>query len=208
MDAANNSITDEDLVIGVLSGGGSFFGVSSILGTTSFYQPLALYWEYIAAANPYRYVSAVAGDGNWEDSNHWVSLLDPNYRIIDADGNIVNGVPTTPELGLDGTDGDFGLVCVEGITAPALGPDECVDLATGAVSPSGVPAENNEIPGSLTTAGLSNNLGWADAVSVNNLIGSVNDGSVEGNITTLESSTVQAQIDADGRRGNASGSDH
>jgi uncharacterized protein with beta-barrel porin domain len=127
--AANNTLSDEDLVIGVLSGGSRFFGPQafSSLGTTSFYQPLSLYWQYIAATNPYRYVGAVAGNGNWEDPNHWVSLLDPAYRVIDTGGNVVNGLPTTPELGLSGTEGDFGAVCVE-FEQPG---DGCVDVATG-----------------------------------------------------------------------------
>lgn len=129
LDAANNALTDEDLVIGVLSGGSRFFGLQqfSSLGTTSFYQPLSLYWQYIAATNPYRYVGAHAGNGNWEDANHWVSLIDPMYRVIDANGNVVNGLPTTHELGRNGTEGDFGAVCVEFEEAG----DGCVDVATG-----------------------------------------------------------------------------
>lgn len=129
LDAANNTLSDEDLVIGVLSGGSRFFGPQpfSSLGTTSFYQPLSLYWQYIVATNPYRYVGARAGNGNWEDPNHWVTLLDPMYRVIDASGNVVNGLPTTPELGLNGTEGDFGAVCVE-FEEPG---DGCVDVATG-----------------------------------------------------------------------------
>lgn len=129
LDAAGNTLSDEDLVIGVLSGGSRFFGPQrfSSLGTTSFYQPLSLYWQYIAATNPYRYVGARAGNGNWEDTGHWVTLLDPAYRVIDASGNVVNGLPTAPELGLGGTGGDFGAVCVE---FEAEG-DGCVDVATG-----------------------------------------------------------------------------
>ena len=129
LDAANNSLSTEDLVIGVLSGGSRFFGGQSFssIGTTSFYQPLSLYWQYIAANNPYRYVGAVAGNGNWEDPNHWVTLLDPAYRVINSQGQVVNGLPTTPELGPNGTDGDFGAVCVE-FEAPG---DGCVDTATG-----------------------------------------------------------------------------
>lgn len=129
LDAANNTLSTEDLVIGVLSGGSRFFGPQrfSSLGTTSFYQPLSLYWQYIVETNPYRYVGAKAGDGNWEDANHWVTLLDPMYRVIDANGNVVNGLPTTPQQGLNGTEGDFGAVCVE-FEEPG---DGCVDVATG-----------------------------------------------------------------------------
>lgn len=131
LDAANNALSHEDLVIGVLSGGSRFFGASqpfSSLGTPSFYQPLSLHWQYIIANNPYRYVAAKAGNGNWEDGNHWVTQLDPMYRVINAQGQVVNGLPTTPELGPDGTGGDFGAVC------RVFGdPDDlCTDLATGA----------------------------------------------------------------------------
>lgn len=129
LDAANNTLSDEDLVIGVLSGGSRVFGEQSFssIGTTSFYQPLSLYWQYIVENNPYRYVGAVAGSGNWEDASRWVTLLDPAYRVINASGQVVNGLPTTPELGPNGTDGDFGAICVE-FEAPG---DGCVNLATG-----------------------------------------------------------------------------
>mgnify|MGYP002654535699 FL=1 len=124
-----NPITNENLVIGVLSGGSRFFGAQPFgtLGTTSFYQPLSLFWQYVVANNPYRYVTANAGDGNWEDASRWQTTLDPNYRVIDSTGRIVNGLPTTPELGLGGTGGDWGAVCIE-FEAPG---DSCTDTRTG-----------------------------------------------------------------------------
>ena len=128
--ADRNTLSNEDLVIGVLSGGSRFFGPTqpfSSIGTSSFYQPLSLYWQYIVENNPYRYVAAKGGDGNWEDANHWQTRLDPMYRIINAQGQVVNGLPTTPELGRNGTDGDFGAICVER-EEPG---DFCTDLATG-----------------------------------------------------------------------------
>lgn len=143
--AANNTLSDEDLVIGVLSGGSRFFGQQrfSSLGTSSFYQPLSLYWQYIVANNPYRYVGARAGNGNWEDPNHWVTLLDPMYRVINSSGDVVNDLPTTPELGLNGTEGDFGAVCVE-----FEDPDDiCVDTATGIVEETfDPPVEDDSAP--------------------------------------------------------------
>jgi hypothetical protein len=153
LDAANNSLSNEDLVIGVLSGGSRFFGGQplSSIGTTSFYQPLSLYWQYIVETNPYRYVGAVAGNGNWEDESRWVTLLDPAYRVINASGQVVNGLPTTPELGPNGTDGDFGAICVE-FEGPG---DSCIDLATGEsidTSP-GATLANQSAP----TAELTNN---------------------------------------------------
>ncbi len=135
LDAANNDLTDEDLVVGVLSGGSRFFGpqVFSSYGTESFYQPLYLYWDYIVANSPYRYVGATAGDGNWEDPNHWVTNLDPAFRIIDADGNVVNGLPSSPGLGPEGGSPDFGEVCFDPEGAN-IG-DGCQDLGTGDPTP-------------------------------------------------------------------------
>lgn len=136
LDAANNSLSNEDLVIGVLSGGSRFFGpqVFSSYGTTSFYQPLFLFADYIAANNPYRYVSAIEGDGAWEDASHWQSDLDPNYRIIDASGNVVNGFPDIQPAGrLETDDPGFGVVCFdpEGDNPG----DGCLDFASGDVTP-------------------------------------------------------------------------
>ncbi|SHN56553.1 autotransporter domain-containing protein [Erythrobacter sanguineus] len=161
LDAANNTLSDEDLVIGVLSGGSRFFGPQafSSIGTTSFYQPLSLYWQYIVENNPYRYVSAKAGDGNWEDGDHWVTDLDPVYRVIDSNGAVVNGLPTTPEQGLNGTDGDFGGVCVE-FEDPF---DFCVDVATGAVEDTFDPPASTAGEGAAT---LANNRGVVDLTAI------------------------------------------
>lgn len=127
LDAANNTLSTKNLQIGVLSGGSRFFGAQafSSYGTTSFYQPLYLYWDYIAATNPYRYVTAAAGNGNWEDATRWTTTLDPNYNVINASGQVVNGIPTGLGQGINGGDPDFGQVCIQG-----LGLNECRDLAT------------------------------------------------------------------------------
>ncbi|WP_239987326.1 autotransporter domain-containing protein [Sphingosinithalassobacter portus] len=122
---------DIPVVIGVLSGGySSFFSnrPSYSYGAVSFYQPLYLYWDWVAANNPYHYVSAKAGDGDWEDGSHWVSKVDPAYMIIGPDGTLVNGVPTTPGEGVNGTDGKFGQMCLEGPVNGGYA--ECYDLAT------------------------------------------------------------------------------
>ena len=140
LDAANNSLSTEDLQIAVLSGGSRFFGpqVFSSYGTESFYQPLFLFADYIAANNPYRYVSAKAGDGAWEDATHWQTDLDPAYRIIDADGNVVNGFPDTQSAGRLGDSPEFGQVCFdpEGDNPG----DACYDFATGEDAPPSRPA--------------------------------------------------------------------
>ena len=99
----------------MLSGGGGFLRRRSrprSYGTDSFYQPLFLYWDWIVANNPYRYVTAAAGNRNWEDATTWVTTLDPAYQIL-AGGQLVNGLPT--ELGGGPGTGtpQFGEVCVQ-----------------------------------------------------------------------------------------------
>jgi subtilase-type serine protease len=161
LDAANNDLSTENLQIGVLSGGSSFFGSTgfSAYGSSSFYQPLFLYWDYIVATNPYRYVSAIAGDGSWEDPNHWQTDLDPIYRVINEAGEVVNGLPTSPGAGLNGTDPDFGEVCIQtpfffdpaGVDT-TLPTNRCENVGTGETTVDGEPA---------STAAVSNNRGEA-----------------------------------------------
>ncbi len=121
------------VVIGVLSGGSTFFSgqVGGSYGTQSFYQPLFLYWDWIVANNPYRYVSAVAGNRNWEDGTAWVTELDPAYRIITG-GQLVNGLPTNLGGANSGNGPEFGELCFQ---SPNTSPNptfECYNLATGA----------------------------------------------------------------------------
>ncbi len=135
----------KQVVIGVLSGGYTrFFGgqPANGYGTVSFYQPLYLYWDWIAANNPYHYVSAKAGDGQWTDANHWLTTLDPAYMILSG-GSLVNGVPTTPGEQKNGTSGDFGQACFESALFDSY---ECLDTATGTLvdtRPTAVTAGNN-----------------------------------------------------------------
>jgi uncharacterized protein YhjY with autotransporter beta-barrel domain len=115
------------IIAGVLSGGLTFNPQQQGgYGTSSFYQPLYLYWDWIVANNPYKYVGAKAGDGSWTDPNHWVMNLDPAYQVIGADGQLVNGLPTTPAGGIDGSTPKFGFVC-DGV--------QCTNIATGEVVP-------------------------------------------------------------------------
>jgi hypothetical protein len=118
------------VVIGVLSGGYTrFFNGQppNGYGTASFYQPLYLYWDWIAANNPYHYVSARAGDANWNDASHWVTQLDPNYQIIGPNGQLLNGLPTDPGQGPRGADSNgFGQTCFQ-----SGGVSTCRDIATG-----------------------------------------------------------------------------
>ena len=124
-------------VIGVLSGGSRFFNAQpgSSYGTTSFYQPLYLFWDYIVANNPYRYASARAGDGSWTDPTHWVTTLDPAYQII-AGNQLMNGVPSVTGEGVTGTSGKFGQICYQ---PKGGGVDECYDIGTDTYYVNGQP---------------------------------------------------------------------
>ncbi len=117
------------LAIGVLSGGYTrFFNgqPANGYGTVSFYQPLYLYWDWIAANNPYRYVTNQAGDRLWTDGSHWVTTLDPNYVIIGPNGTFINGVPATPGQGVNGRTGQFGEICFQTATR-----SQCLNTANG-----------------------------------------------------------------------------
>ncbi len=116
----------KQVILGVLSGGSRFFAQQpgGSYGAQSFYQPLFLYWDWIAANNPYRYATAKAGDSNWEDATHWLTELDPNYQII-LNGALANGIPTNTGAGL-GEVPEFGELCYQS------GPyNECYDIAAG-----------------------------------------------------------------------------
>ncbi len=133
-------------VIGVLSGGSRFFGAQpfSTYGTSSFYQPLYLYWDYIVANNPYRYARAAAGDGLWSDAAHWVTALDPAYQII-VDGKLANGLPTSPGTGLGVDSTKFGQVCFQ---------TNCYDVKTGIETINGRPVDATDSGiGSAAVAG-------------------------------------------------------
>jgi len=140
------------VVAGVLSGGSDYYypdGPRAGYGTTSFYQPLYLFWDWIVANNPYKYVGAKTGDGSWTDPNHWVMNLDPVYQVIGANGQLVNGLPTTPAGGVNGTDPKFGQVCFF---------DDCVDISQNGSGGTGSATTNNK--GSAKT-GLTNDKGNA-----------------------------------------------
>ncbi|WP_081853315.1 autotransporter domain-containing protein [Erythrobacter longus] len=104
------------LAIGVLSGGFDFFGLGGTYSDVSFYNPLYPFFEFITENTPYKYVSANAGDGNWSDATHWTQDLDPGFFIQDANGNIVNGIPTGPEPGITASGGNFGSILGQDIS--------------------------------------------------------------------------------------------
>jgi len=98
------NIFNNPLILGVLSGGfeeGFFHSSGQSYGEVSYYNPLFTYHQWLSENNPYKYVSAMAGDGLWSDPDHWIQGLDPNYFVYNDEGEIVNGLPTGNEGGLD-----------------------------------------------------------------------------------------------------------
>ncbi len=146
------------VVAGVLSGGYTRFFTgqpANGYGTVSFYQPLYLYWDWIAANNPYHYVAATAGNGSWTDPTHWVTTLDPAYMVISG-GQLVNGIPTLTGEQKDGTSGDFGEICFEsGGTSDCLntrtGVETVVTRPIGTASDNGGSATQAEVTGGATS---------------------------------------------------------
>jgi subtilase-type serine protease len=108
------------VVAGVLSGGSTFYEdqPGATYGSTSFYQPLFLFWDEIVANNPYKYAINRAGVGDWSDPKHWVQAMDPNYAVI-RDGKLVNALPNTPAQGVSGDTVKFGEVC-DGVTCTSI----------------------------------------------------------------------------------------
>ncbi|OYY89628.1 MAG: hypothetical protein B7Y45_11400 [Sphingomonas sp. 28-66-16] len=149
------------VVIGVLSGGYTRFFTAQPAngyGTASFYQPLYLYWDYIAATNPYRYVAATAGDGNWTDPTHWVTTLDPNYTIIGPNNTLINGVPTNPGGTTVDTSGQFGQACFQNATS-----SDCYDFRTRTETVNGNPIGTvGNDAATVTIAGLTDGLGTGE----------------------------------------------
>ena len=132
----------KSVVLGVLSGGYTRFyngQPANSYGTAAFYQPLYLYWDWIAQNNPFHYVGSIAGNADWTDPTHWVTNLDPSYQII-VNGQLVNGIPTSPGTGNTETPG-FGQACFQDTTS-----SQCFDVASGTVdsnaNPIGTAANN------------------------------------------------------------------
>ncbi len=103
---------DQSVIVGVLSGGSSYFGPASsnAYGSISFYQPLFMFWDQIVANNSYVYASNRNGIRNWTNPNHWVQDMDPNYAIA-VDGELVNALPGFEAPGVTGDTPQFGSVC-------------------------------------------------------------------------------------------------
>lgn len=112
-----------EVSLGVLSQGSRFFfdsignpndnlvfsQVFSNYGTTAGYNPLFLFWDQILINNPYKYVGAKAGDGEWTDATRWEQELDPLYFTL-AGTSLVNALPTAAPLGASDAATNVGTV--------------------------------------------------------------------------------------------------
>jgi len=143
------------VVAATLSGGSRFFNGQrfSTYGTSSFYQPLFLFWDEIVANNPYVYAGNLAGNGDWEDASHWVQLMDPNY-MVERNGALVNDLPDTPALGVSGNTVKFGNVCFLNVVCEDLSEDSTatalpVGSGVGLVIEGG-PGSTNFVPNNVT----------------------------------------------------------
>jgi uncharacterized protein YhjY with autotransporter beta-barrel domain len=94
------SVNGQNYLAGVLSGGLTIFtdssghGLFGYYGTESYWNPIFEYASFLVANDPYKYVHAIRGDGDWTDPAHWEQTLDPGFFVLDNHGNPVNGIPT------------------------------------------------------------------------------------------------------------------
>lgn len=181
-----DELGDSPLIGGVLSGGYGFVSpVSSGYSDVSYYNPLFNFYDFIVEANPYKYVSAIEGDGLWSDPTHWVQDLDPGYYIIDEEGNLVNGIPDSPEPGVGGTGPNEGVVldvdisgateAEAGLGADVSGIDASANGLAGIVTSDNRPADGLVVSGdSLNDISFDNVTGgtalWTDDTSESELV--------------------------------------
>jgi len=152
-DSGGPLIVDQEfatpVIAGVLSGGSRYFGAQrfSTYGTTSFYQPLFLYWEEIVANNPYVYAASRPGNRNWENPAHWVQELDPAYQIL-VNGQLANGLPNFESDGPAGNGPKFGEIC-DGVTCTDISSQGSPLPDAGTVYVPGGPGTTNFVPNNI-----------------------------------------------------------
>lgn len=117
-----DQLYDFPIVTGVLSGGFAFFNIPEGYGDISFYNPLYPFFQFITENTPYKYVSAIEGDGVWSDPGHWTQNLDPGFFIDDGTGVLVNGIPEGEEEGVYALGPNLGSIIGNDISAADPGP--------------------------------------------------------------------------------------
>ncbi|MFN3945760.1 MAG: autotransporter domain-containing protein [Allosphingosinicella sp.] len=144
------------VIAGVLTGSISYNGGIATYGSMSLYPPLFLYWEDIVQNNPYAYASAKAGNGNWFDPGHWVQDMDPNYTVIGPNGELLTGVPDTPQGGAYGAVAKFGTVCyLNTLCTDITGPGNPVGDGNMVVTAGG-PGSVNFVPNNVEPVNSAN----------------------------------------------------
>jgi len=148
-----------EVSLGVLSQGSRFFYESignpddnfvrfagfSDFGTTAGWNPLFLFWDQIVVNNPYKYVTTVAGDGEWTDAARWVQEIDPLYYTL-AGSTLVNALPGTPALGMSSAAPNVGTINPNPSPAATCAFTGTCPPAGGTTDPAPAPA-NSALPG-------------------------------------------------------------
>ncbi len=139
------------VIAGVLSGGTNIDGDSrrSDFGDISFYQPLHVFWDVIVPNNPLVYASAKAGEGRWAQGSHWVQQLDPAY-MVERNGNLVNGVPSTRGAGITGAGAAWGDICDTGGTCSTFDSAAVVETNFPYLRIPGGPRSSGFVPNNIT----------------------------------------------------------
>lgn len=132
------SVNGRNYLAGVLSGGLTIFSdgggnpLFGYFGTETYWNPIFEYASFLIANDPYKYVHAIRGDGDWTDPRHWEQTLDPGFFILDSHGNPVNGIPNRAPNDADIQWGQFRNI-FDVFDFCAANPSQCVGF--DAVSP-------------------------------------------------------------------------
>ncbi|MFN3228658.1 MAG: autotransporter domain-containing protein [Asticcacaulis sp.] len=165
--------TKRDVSLGVLSQGTNIFAGSNTppyfqsagfarYGSLAGYNPLFLFWDFLVVNNPYKYVSAKAGDREWSDATTWVQDIDPVYYTLNASGQLVNSLPTTPALGVSTAATNVGTLQAPPLPLPGCALVGCRTnpFATGgepgaSIGGGSLDLINQAMPDKLTASGFS-----------------------------------------------------
>ncbi len=162
-------LNGRNYIVGTLSGGLTIWQdaggnpLFDFYGTQTYWNPIYKYAAEIIANNPYKYVHALRGDGDWTDPRHWEQTLDPNFFILDRHGNPVNAIPTTDPSDADTQFGVFRNIFDVFAGGDGLPDGASVDTTSIAITPDVLsidvdPSARGGFPGS-NTGNVTNNNG-------------------------------------------------
>jgi uncharacterized protein YhjY with autotransporter beta-barrel domain len=196
-----------EVSLGVLSQGSRFFYESlgnpndnfvrftefSNYGTTGGWNPLFLFWDQIVVNNPYKYVTAAGGTREWTDPTTWTQEIDPLYYTLSGT-TLVNGLPTTPALGVSSAAPNVGTV------RPSPSPAAtCAFLGT--CPPTGGTSDPSGDAGAGATSAMPGRLDRDDMSSRETIAGSrpaPGAPGLEGTITRIAASTESTDVILEG----------